>query len=170
MDEPVRSIPALLEDYLRMPGKLQAALKGLSEGQLNRRLAAGGWSIRAYVMHTVDGENLLQTTLRAALGVDGTRLPFDWYFQLTQDEWAEHWAYDRRSLALAIQRYQASTESFVDMMRQLPAEVWERAGHVTWPGRSESTRLTVRNIVEINLGHLDGHIDDIRLIRAEHGI
>lgn len=160
----------LLLGYLSMPGKLQDAVAGLNESQLDLRLAAGGWSIRAYVMHTVDGETLLQTALRAALGVDGGLLPFDWYFQLSQDEWSEQWAYDRRNLSLAIRRYQASTEGLVDMLRQLPGDVWERAGHVTWPGRSEPTRLTVRDIVEINLDHLDGHVEDIRAIRAEHGI
>jgi hypothetical protein len=39
---------------------------------------------------------------------------------------------------------------------------------VTWPAEQEETHMTVREIVEMYLRHMDGHIQEIQAIRALH--
>ncbi len=53
----------LLNKYLQLPDRLEAAIAGLDEEQLNLTLGKG-WSIREYVHHTVEGELMWQLFLR----------------------------------------------------------------------------------------------------------
>ena len=152
----------LLKKYLQLPDQLEAAVAGLDEAGLD--LKTDGWSIRQYVHHTVEGELIWQINLRAAAGSDGIAFPMDWYFTQAQDVWAERWGYDRRPVAPALALFRASTRSLVEFLRLLP-EVWERSGRVTWPGEQQESRLSVRDIVLMHIGHMDQHAADIQRIR-----
>ena len=84
-------------------------------------------------------------------------------------EWSELWAYGKRSIEVLLEQYQANTQSLVDMLENLPDDVWEHYGHITWPGAEKESRYTVQDILKIHISHLDIHAEDIRSIRAQHG-
>ncbi len=157
---------ALLQRYLRLPGRLDDAIAGLDEAGLDWR--SGGWSIRQIVHHLVEGELIWEVNLRAAAGSDGIAFPMGWYFSRSQDEWIEAWAYDRRPVGPALALFRAAVCNLVEFLRVLPAEAWTRSGRVTWPGEQEQSRLSVRDILLIHIRHMDGHSADIRRIRAAH--
>jgi hypothetical protein len=157
---------ALLKKYLQLPERLEAAIAGLSESELD--LCADGWSIRQYIHHTVEGELLWQINLRAILGTNGIGFPFQWYFALSQDEWAQRWASDQRAIEPTLALFRASTRSLGELLRCLEPQAWKHFGLVTWPGATEATRLTVRDILLIHIGHMDQHAQDIRMIREMH--
>ncbi len=156
----------LLKKYLQLPDRLEAAIAGLSETQLDWK-AEEGWSIRAYVHHIVEGELLWQVNLRVAVGHDGIAFPFDWYFYQDQDAWAKQWGYDRRPVEPALTLFRGSTRTLVEFLRCIP-EAWDRSGRITWPGAKEETILSVRDIVRIHIRHMDQHTADIQAIRAFH--
>jgi len=153
---------ALLKRYLQLPDRLEAAIAGLSEADLDRK--GVGWSIRQYVHHTVEGEVMWQLFLRAIVGTDGIEFPIQWYFGLSQDEWAERWASGRRAVEPALALFRASTRSLVELLRNVPPEVWEHYGRVTWPGAKKESCFTVRDIVLMHIGHMDQHTVDIQAI------
>lgn len=157
----------LLERYLKLPDRLEAAIAGLSEADLDLTLGEG-WSIRAYVHHTVEGEYLWQVLLRTIVGNDGIELPFQWYFTRSQDAWAESWGYHKRPVGPALELFRANTRSLVEFLRCMP-DVWERSGRITWPGKATESRYSVRDIVLMHIGHMDQHVEDIAAIRAKHG-
>jgi hypothetical protein len=159
---------ALLDQYLRLPERLEAAIMGLDEADLDLTLGKG-WSIRAYIHHVVDGELLWQVNLRAIVGQNGIEFPFKWYFDLTQDEWAERWVYGKRAIRPALNLFRGSTSELVELLGNLPVEVWDHYGRITWPGEDHETRLSVREIVKIHLRHMDQHTVDIQAIRELHG-
>lgn len=158
---------ALLKKYLQLPDRLEAAIAGLDEDGLD--LKAEGWSIRAYVHHTVEGELMWQLYLRAILGRDGAEFPIQWYFGLPQEEWAERWAYGKRAIGPTLALFRGSTSTLVELLRNVPPETWEHTGRVTWPGDDKETRLSVRDIVLIHIRHMDQHTADIRTIRDRYG-
>jgi len=162
-----KSHEELLNEYGKLPERLEAAIAGLEESDLDLRLESG-WSIREYVCHLVEGEQLWQINLRVIIGLNGVKFPFQWYFKHSQDEWVEHWAYRKRSLKVMLDQYRADTGYLVELLENLPG-VWNHYGRVTWPGAKEESRLTVHDIIEINLEHIDVHSEDIRAIRASHG-
>ena len=159
---------SLLERYLQLPERLEAAISGLSEEQLDLTLGTG-WSIREYVHHTVEGEQMWQLFLRAILGTNGIQFPIQWYFAIPQDEWAERWASAKRAVEPTLALFRGNVASLVEMLRQVPPESWEHYGSVTWPGDDKETCLTVRDIILIHLGHMDQHSADIQAIRTAHG-
>ncbi len=162
-----QSHAVLLEKYLQLPDRLEAAIAGLDDAALD--LKSTGWSIRQYVHHVVEGELLWEVNLRAAAGSDGIAFPMGWYFSQPQEAWAERWAYDRRPVGPSLALFRGSTCSLVEFLRLVPAEVWEHSGRITWPGEQQESILTVRDILLIHIGHMDGHTADIRAIRDLHG-
>jgi hypothetical protein len=156
----------LLKKYLQLPDRLEAAIAGLDEAGLDWK-GQDGWSIRAYVHHTVEGELIWQVNLRAAAGCNGIEFPMGWYFSQEQETWAERWGYDRRPVGPALALFRGSTHNLVEFLRCLP-EVWEHTGRVTWPGDTKETVLSVRDIVLIHLRHMDQHTADIQAIVARH--
>lgn len=158
----------LLSRYLKLPERLEAAVAGLDEAGLDRRNA--GWSIRAYVHHTVEGELMWQLFLRAILGRDGIEFPIQWYFGLPQEDWARSWAYDRRPVGTALALFRASTRSLAELLKAIDPAAWEHTGRVTWPEETAERRLSVGDILLIHLRHMDQHTADIRAIREAHGV
>ena len=163
-----KSHEELLREYRKLPERLDEVIADLKEADLDLR-KGDEWSIREYICHLVEGEQLWQINLRVILGLYGAKFPFDWYPGHLQDEWAEFWAYDKRSLQVLLNQYRADTQYLVDILKNLPDAVWKHYGRVTWPGYFEESRYTVRDIVEMHLSHLDGHAEDIHAIRALHG-
>jgi len=157
----------LLKKYLQLPDRLESALAGLDETELDWK-GKEGWSIRAYVHHTVEGELIWEVNLRAAAGHDGIAFPMAWYFCQDQDTWAEQWGYDRRPVEAALALLRGSTRNLVEFLRCLP-EAWDRCGRITWRGDKQETVLSVRVIVLIHLLHMDQHTFDIQAIRKLHG-
>ena len=155
----------LLKKYLQLPDRLEAAIAGLSESDLD--LKGDGWSIRQYIHHTVEGELLWEINLRAAAGCDGIAFPMNWYLVQNQDTWAERWGYDRRPIEPALALLRGATSNLVDFLRCLP-EAWERSGRITWRENQPETVYSVRDIVLMHIGHMDQHVADIRAIRELH--
>jgi hypothetical protein len=153
----------LLKKYLQLPDRLETAIAGLRESSLN--LKGIGWSIRQYVHHIVEGELMWQLFLRAILGTDGIAFPIQWYFAISQDEWAQHWASDKRAVEPTLGLFRASTGSLVELLHCVDPQSWKHYGLVTWPGAKKAKRLTVRDILLIHIGHMDQHEADIRAIR-----
>jgi hypothetical protein len=157
----------LLARYLQLPERLEAAIAGLTESQLDLT-SSSGWSIREYVHHTVEGEWIWQVNLRAILGRDGIQFPFTWYFGLRQDDWADCWSYGTRPTGPALLLFRGSTANLVGILRNVSEKTWEHFGRVTWPGQEKESCFTVREIVEMHIRHMDQHTADIRALREMH--
>jgi hypothetical protein len=163
-----KEFETLLDQYLELPARLDEVLEGLDEEDFDLR-PEGEWSIREYVAHLVEGEQLWQINLRVILGLNGTEFPMSWYPEHTQVEWSELWAYNKRSIEVLLDQYHANTQYLVDILENLSENVWEHYGHITWPGTEKESLYSVREIVKMQISHLDGHVEDIRAIRALHG-
>jgi hypothetical protein len=155
---------ALLKKYHQLPERLESALEGLSEKDLDRRLE--GWSIRQYVHHVVEGELLWQVNLRAIIGTSGIEFPMRWYFTLSQNEWAECWASDKRALEPTLALFRGSIRSLKELLRHIQPDEWKHFGRVTFPGSETERRFSVRDIVLMHIRHLDHHLRDIKDILA----
>ena len=156
----------LLKKYLQLPDRLESAIAGLSGSNLDLR--GEGGSIREYVHHTVEGELMWQLYLRAIIGANGIEFPIQWYFGLSQDQWADCWSSDKRDVQPTLALFRASTRSLAELLRCVDPQAWKHFGLVTWPGAEKATRLTVRDIILIHIGHMDQHEADIRAIREKY--
>jgi uncharacterized damage-inducible protein DinB len=159
---------AALAQYADGSAQLEAALTGLTELDLNLALSSDAWTIRQIVHHIADGDDLWKTCIKAALGNSEGLFSLQWYWDRPQTEWAESWAYAKRSTEPSLLLFRANRQHIVDLIRQIP-DAWEKSIRVKWPHREEG-RITVGKVVEDQTSHVAGHIDDIRMIRRTHRV
>jgi len=153
--------------YAEGPAQLEAALEGLAEEDLDVALAANTWTIRQIVHHVVDGDDLWKVCIKIALGNSGVTFDLQWYWDLSQDTWVQRWDYAGRAIEPSLALFRANRRHVAQLLRQIP-DGWERYVLIKWPGRQEEERITVGDVVEMQVNHLMGHVDDTRWIREAH--
>jgi len=168
MTEPKRDPATLLARYGDGPARLEAAIAGLTEAELDLARSADTWTIRQIVHHVVDGDDLWQTCTKAALAADEGVFSLQWYWDIPQDRWVEIWDYAGRPVESSLERFRANRRHIVDLLQRIP-DAWERSIRIQWP-RGQEEQVTVWDVIDMQAGHTMGHIDDIRAIRRAHGV
>jgi uncharacterized damage-inducible protein DinB len=168
MTEQTRDPDTILALYANGPAQLEAAIAGLTEEELNLAQSADTWTIRQIVHHVVDGDDIWKIGIKAALGNSSGTFTLQWYWDKPQDEWVKSWDYAGRDLEPSLALFRANRRHILQLLSQMP-DAWERSMSIEWPNGQEE-RITIGYIVEMQAGHVLGHIDDIRTIRQTHGV
>jgi uncharacterized damage-inducible protein DinB len=168
MNQPTKTQAQILTRYAAGPKLLQAALQGLDDAQLDLTQAPDGWSIRQLVHHIADGDYLWKEFLLRAAGDPEREFNLEWYWCLPQDEWVKRWSYAERKIDHSLELLNANREHTLDLLAQVPW-LWEKSLLIpTRQGGQE--RVTVGEVVEMQSRHVEGHVEDIRKIRAANGV
>ena len=157
------TVGGALEEYASGPGQLEAAVDGLGESDLNAARSRGKWTIRETVHHIVDGDDIWTVCIKAALGNPGATFNLDWYRAKPQIEWAERWAYSRRTIAPSLAQFRASRQHVVQLVREIP-DATERSLVVKW-SEGQEQRMTVGEVIEMQAWHVTHHVRQIRETR-----
>ncbi len=153
----------ILANYAAGPDRLEAAIAGLSQAGLDAALSSDSWTIRQIVHHVTDGDDLWKTFIKRAIGNPGGDFTLDWYWQMSQVEWAERWAYEQRAIEPSLAFFRASRAHMVQLLEHSPG-VWENCLRIRWPER-EAQVASVGWVVEMQANHVVSHAADIRRIR-----
>jgi uncharacterized damage-inducible protein DinB len=154
--------------YADGPRQLEAALADLPEGGLDVAERDDAWTIRQIVHHVVDGDDIWKVFVKRAAGNPGGRFDLQWYWDKPQDEWVQSWAYAVREIEPSLALFRANRAHIVQLLESLPA-AWEQSLVVRWPN-GEEHQVSVAWVVEMQAGHVPGHVDDIRRARQVHGV
>jgi hypothetical protein len=166
----------LLDTYARGPEMLAEILAGIEDVHLDLALSDDTWTVRQIVHHVVDGDDLWNTCIKAALGGCGradssaVRSVFglQWYWDRPQNEWAEAWAYARRAVEPSLALFKANRCHTAQLLREVP-NACRGCIVVRWPSGQEQ-QVTVGWVVEMQTRHLSDHIEEIRSICRAHGV
>lgn len=145
---------SLLERYRTAVADLGDAVAGITEAELDRPQASGGWTARQVIHHLADSEAMAYIRLRRLLAED---LPVIRGYD--EPEWARRLHYDRpieASLAVTA----AVRASSLELLGALTPAEWERTGT-----HSESGAYSVTRWLRIYAGHTHEHADQIRKAR-----
>lgn len=104
--------------YAQGPTRLQEALAGVFEEELDRKRAEGEWTIRQLVHHIVDGDDLWMHVVKAALARSGCQYRHDWY--TPDNACAETLDYAGRAIEPALLLFHANHEHVLQMIRHFP--------------------------------------------------
>jgi hypothetical protein len=168
MTEPTPDPATILKRYADGPDRLEAAIAGLAEEQLDVALSADTWTIRQIIHHLADGDDIWKTCIKAALGNSTGVFSLQWYWDIPQDRWVEIWDYAGRPIELSLARFRANRRHVVELLEHVPG-AWERHMRIKWPHKPEEP-ITVKDVVEMQTNHVVGHIEDIRRIREAHKV
>jgi hypothetical protein len=141
----------LLQRYREGPDELEAAVRGLSDAELNYLPRDGGWSPREVVHHTADSELTSAIRLRRLLAEENADIR-------GYDEMAfsRRLHYRERPIAASLAAVRASRESSASILEYLSEADWGRTGT-----HSESGPYSVEMWLEIYAAHCHDHAEQI---------
>ena len=168
MTTPVVAPESILSEYADGSARLEAALNGLTESELDRSLGENAWTIRQIVHHIADGDDLWKACIKAALGNSDGLFTLQWYWDRPQMEWSESWRYASRSVDSSLTLLDANRHHIVELLEHVP-EALEKSIRVQPPHDAE-VRITIRDVLEMQVRHMTGHTQDIQAIRQAHGV
>jgi hypothetical protein len=147
----------LIAQYREGPGVLEDALRGLSDEDLDRAPADGGWTAREVVSHMADSEMRSAVRVRQLLAEDDPVIQgYD------EGEWATRLHYASRRPDAALLAVRGARESTVDILDELHDGDWSRSGTHTESGPG----YTVDRWLEIYASHAHDHAEQIRTAAA----
>jgi uncharacterized damage-inducible protein DinB len=158
---------SILAQYAQGPALLETSLAGSGEADLDARGSQVGWTIRQIVHHIVDGDDFWKLCIKSALGNEEGEFTLEWYWALSQDEWAERWEYSRRSVDVSLALFKANRAHVLQLLEQVP-DAWQRSIGMRRPD-GQTERVSVGTAIEVQARHVVHHTKRIRAIREQHG-
>ncbi len=169
MTEQTRDPDAILARYADGPAQLEAAIAGLAGADLDLALSGDTWTIRQLVHHVVDGDDIWKVCIKGALGNSGSLFTLQWYWDIPQDTWVERWNYAGRAIEPSLALFRANRRHVVQLIERIP-DGWERHMRIQWLHQAEEERITVGDVIEMQVNHVAYHVDDIRAIRETQSV
>ena len=129
-----------LDDIAQTPANLRAAVKGLSEAQLDTPYRPGGWTVRQVVHHVPDSHMNAYVRFKLALTEDEPTIkPY------AEDRWAELADTKATPIEVSLTLLESLHDRWVRLLRRF-RRGWKRTfrhpelGAMTWRRLSHSTR------------------------------
>jgi hypothetical protein len=143
----------LIAQYREGPDVLEDAVRGLSDEDLDRAPADGGWTSREVVQHMSDSEMRSAVRVRQLLAEDDPVIQgYD------ESAYADRLRYRDRPAAPAVAAVRASRETTAALLDGLSEEDWARSGTHSESGPG----YTVERWLEIYASHAHDHAEQIR--------
>jgi hypothetical protein len=142
---------ALLRRYREGPDRIDEAVRGLSDAELDYRPRDGGWSAREVVHHTADSETTSAIRLRKLLAEEHAQI--QGYDEM---EFSRRLHYRERPIAPSLAAVRAARETTVSILDRLRDADWSRTGT-----HSESGPYSIDTWLEIYAAHCHDHAQQI---------
>ena len=149
----------MIDTVRELPARLEAAVMGLGERQMDDPGEGGEWSVRQIVHHLADSHMNLFSRVKLALTEEKPTLkPYD------QEAWAKLPDVTSVPIDASLSILQGLHQRAVALFSGLPEEAWSRS--VIHPERGV---LTVENLLTTFVGHGQAHLDQIAAVRKTQG-
>lgn len=154
----MNEIPELLERFRRGAELVAVAITGAAGPEFDFRPAPGKWSVRQIVAHLADAEAATVMRLRRVIAEDNPKL-VAW----DQNALAEKTDYQKRKPSQALETMRILRADNYELLKDLPPEMYERAGTHT-----ERGRVTLLDLLRGSAEHAEHHAAQIREVRAQY--
>src|SRR5262252_1110104 len=151
-------ISSLLERFRRGPELLAVVLTGVFGEEEDFVPAPGKWSVRQIVAHLADAELVAAHRFRQLVAEDNpTLIAFD------QDKWTQNLDYAKRKPKQSLETFRRIRAENHELLKDLPAAAFERAGSHT-----ERGRVTLLSLLEGMAEHAESHARQLQEIREAY--
>jgi uncharacterized damage-inducible protein DinB len=147
---------ASITTYEAGVARLREACGGLSDSQLNTRIAPGTWSIQEVVVHLLDSDLIATHRMRR---IAAEHLPL--LVSYDENAFIANLPAERIDFATAIELFEVHRRYTAQWLRTLPAESFAREGIHTQRGK-----ITLGQIVDLYGSHVDHHLKFVHGKRA----
>jgi uncharacterized damage-inducible protein DinB len=148
-----------LDDIARTPENLRAAIKGLSEAQLDTPYRPGGWTVRQVVHHVPDSHLNSYVRFKLALTEDEPTIkPY------AEDRWAELADTKSTPVEVSLTMLDALHDRWVRLLRSLSPEEWKRTFR-----HPDLGAMTLEKTLALYAWHGRHHVSHITSLREREG-
>lgn len=148
-----------LDDIARTPANLRAAVKGLSEDQLDAPYRPGGWTVRQVVHHVPDSHLNSYMRFKLALTEDEPTIkPY------AEDRWAELADTKETPVEVSLVMLDSLHDRWVRLLRSLTPEEWKRSFR-----HPELGAMTLEKALALYAWHGRHHVAHITALREREG-
>lgn len=150
----------MIHRYENGPGDLIASVDGLSDRDLDRRLAPKKWTIRQQVHHLADAElNLVYRMKKIIAEENPLLMAFD------QNEWADTLLYTKTSVEGSIALFYTLRASMTPILKSLEDSDFSRTGI-----HNQSGKVTLFGVLEHTVEHFEHHLATIEKTKRKYKI
>jgi uncharacterized damage-inducible protein DinB len=148
-----------LDDIARTPANLRAAVKGLSDAQLDTPYRDGGWTVRQVVHHMPDSHLNSYVRFKLALTEDEPTIkPY------AEDRWAELADTKTTPIEVSLTMLDSLHDRWVRLLRSLSPEEWTRTFRHPALGA-----MTLEKTLALYAWHGKHHVAHITSLRQRNG-
>jgi len=148
-----------LNDIAAAPAKLRAAVKGLSEDQLDTPYRPGGWTVRQVIHHVPDSHLNSYVRFKLALTEDEPTIkPY------AEDRWAELADTKTTPVEISLTLLDSLHDRWVRLLRSLTPEEWKRTFR-----HPDLGPMTLEKTLALYAWHGRHHVSHITELRARQG-
>ncbi len=141
-------ITQLLTQYAEGPGRLRAAVAGMTDEQLDARPVAGMWSTRQVICHLADFEPIYADRMKRVIAEDEPT-----FFGGDPDVFAARLAYDARNVEQELLLIEVVRGQMLRILGTLATEDFARLGRHSVDGP-----LPLTTLLERITNHIPHHI------------
>ncbi len=147
--------------------RLEAAVSGLTEAQLDLSAGPGEWTIRQIVHHVADDGDVWSMILKKALATPGARVRFEDF--PGNEAWADALHFAQRPVEPSLALIKAHRRYLASLLARF-AEAWERTVTIADAESRAVQSLSVGEMMHMLTEHLQEHVTTIEAIRQQHGL
>jgi hypothetical protein len=148
-----------LDDIATAPAILRAAVKGLSEAQLDTPYRPSGWTVRQVVHHVPDSHLNSYVRFKLALTEDEPTIK-----TYAEDLWAELADTKATPVEVSLTMLDALHDRWVRLLRSLSPEEWKRTFR-----HPELGAMTLEKTLSLYAWHGRHHVSHITSLREREG-
>ncbi len=150
---------AALDDISTAPASLRAAVKGLSEAQLDTPYRPDGWTVRQVVHHVPDSHLNSYVRFKLALTEDEPTIK-----TYAEDRWAELADTKSTPVEVSLTMLDALHDRWVRLLQSLSPEEWKRTFR-----HPELGAMTLEKTLALYAWHGRHHVSHITSLRDREG-
>jgi uncharacterized damage-inducible protein DinB len=148
-----------IENIAQTPTHLRAALKDLSDGQLNTPYRPEGWTLRQVAHHVPDSHLNAYIRFKLALTEDEPTIkPY------AEDRWAQLADTRTTPIEISLTLMDSLHARWVDLLRSLQPEAWKRTFH-----HPEIGAVSLEKSLALYSWHGRHHVAHITSLRGRNG-
>jgi uncharacterized damage-inducible protein DinB len=150
---------ALLNDIAHAPANLRAAVKGLSDQQLDTPYRPGGWTVRQVVHHVPDSHLNSYVRFKLALTEDEPTIkPY------AEDRWAELADTKATPIEVSLTLLDSLHDRWVRLLRSLTPDDWKRTFR-----HPDLGAMTLEKTLALYAWHGRHHVAHVTYLRQRSG-
>ena len=148
---------SLLNDVARAPANLRAAVKGLSDAQLDTPYRPGGWTVRQVVHHVPDSHMNSYVRFKLALTEDDPTIkPY------AEDKWAELADTKATPIDVSLTLLDSLHDRWMRLLRSLTLDDWKKTFR-----HPELGPMTLEKTLALYAWHGKHHVAHITELRKQ---